>query len=357
MTSPPGPDDEGAADRWETLARYLAGESPPHEVETLERWLAEEPRRQGMLDALHARLDRLAAAPPPGLDVEAALAGVRSRLHEPEAGVIGFQERVRRRQEQGVPRPRRTLLKAAALLALALGGSLVWQALSVNAPPAPELTYATAVGQTDSVTLADGTRVQLGPDTRLTVAAGYGEEIREVHLVGEAHFEVLHDPVRPFLLQAGAARIEDLGTAFAARAAGDGEVRVVVTEGSLRFSARSGLPTSAVVLQAGDRGRLLGDEAPVVERAAATEADLAWTRGQLVFQDATISRVVTDLRRWYGVEVRLGDAALADRHVTTMAFEGEGVQEVLRVIALALGVDWQMRGDTALIGVESGLAP
>jgi transmembrane sensor len=349
-TLPPHPPDEHHdaehpdAERWEALARYLSGESPPEEVEALERWLAEDPGRRGLLEALDAQMLRVAAAPPADVNVEAALASVRARLNEPE--VLAFPALA---QEHARSRPSTILLRVAAVLALALGTGLLWQTMRPGAPDPASLTYTTGVGQTDSVTLSDGTRVQLGPGSRLTVAEGFGDEAREVELVGEARFEVVHDAERVFAVTAGNARVEDLGTAFTVRAAGDGEVKVVVTEGSVLLTARltTGVSSASVVLRAGDRGRIAdGSETPVAETGAATEADMAWTQGRLVYEDATLASVAADLRRWYGVELKFEDPAQAERRIST---EGESASEVLRVIGIALGVETEMRGDTAIL--------
>jgi transmembrane sensor len=331
------------AERWEALARYLSGESLPDEVEALERWLAEEPGRRTLLEALDAQMRRVAAAPLADVNVEAALTGVRARLNGPE--VPAFPART---QEPARARPVTILLRVAAVLTLALGTGLIWQSLRPGGP-APAVTYTTGVGQTDSVTLSDGTRVQLGPSSRLTVGSGFGDEAREVELDGEARFEVVHDAERVFAVHAENARIEDLGTAFAVRAAGDGEVKVVVTEGSVMLTARevAGVSSASVVLRAGDRGRLaVGAETPVAEPGAATQGDMAWTQGRLVYEDATLASVAADLRRWYGVELRFEDPAQASRRIST---EGRSAEEVLRVIGIALGLETEMRGDTAIL--------
>jgi transmembrane sensor len=167
-------------------------------------------------------------------------------------------------------------------------------------------------------------------------------------------FEVTHDPARPFRVRSGEVIIEDLGTTFSVRDDDDG-VRVVVTAGSVLLQGtekprRSGTsPTQpSVVLKAGDRGGVDRDGRPVAERSAATDQDLAWTRGRLVFDNAPLSRVRTDVRRWYGLDLQVADSALAGRHLTT-SFAGESVEQVLDVIALALGARIERRGDIAVI--------
>ncbi len=85
-----------------------------------------------------------------------------------------------------------------------------------------------------------------------------------------------------------------------------------------------------------------------VSRGTATADDLAWTRGQLVFRDAPVGEVAEDLRRWYGVELRVTDSALLARHFTG-TFVAEPRDRVVDVIALALGARVERRGDTTYL--------
>jgi transmembrane sensor len=187
----------------------------------------------------------------------------------------------------------------------------------------------------------------------LTLPPDYGRGDREVGLVGVALFEVMHGS-HPFRVRSGNAVIEDLGTTFSVRDDDDG-VRVVVTAGSVLLQGvekprRSGSKSTreGVVLKAGDRGAVDREGRPVAERSTAGDQDLAWTRGRLVFDNAPLSRVRADVRRWYGVELQIADSALAGRHLTT-SFAGEPVEQVLDVIALALGARIERRGDIAVV--------
>ena len=71
-------------------------------------------------------------------------------------------------------------------------------------------------------------------------------------------------------------------------------------------------------------------------------------RDSLVFRDASLAEVSSDLRRWYGVELRVEDSILASRHLT-MTFAGDPLERVLRVIGLGLGADVERHGDTAVV--------
>jgi transmembrane sensor len=241
------------------------------------------------------------------------------------------------------------LLRVAATAVLLLAGMFVWRIVrSADAPAltAAATTYTTEPGRTDSIPLADGSLAVLGPASRLTVPAEYGETGRAVELDGVALFDVLHDAARVFTVRAGSAEIRDLGTTFAVRSEAN-DVRVVVTEGSVMLKSAVAAD-DGVVLRAGDRGSVGSGGRAVADPESAQDADLAWTRGQLVFRDAPLSEVASELRRWYGVETRFTDPALARRQVS-VTFEGEALDQVLNVIALTLGLRMEQNGDTVVV--------
>jgi transmembrane sensor len=248
-------------------------------------------------------------------------------------------------------------LRAAGVVAIAAGSALLWQSArddrAENAP-AIEQVYTTAVGQRDSLRLADGTRVLLGPGSRLFVGQGYGRTHREVALLGEAYFATQHGGSHPFTVRAGNGLVRDVGTEFAVHSDPGHGVRVVVTSGAVVLRSGNVPADTGVTLRQGDRGLLEPGGRVVAQRGAATEEDLAWTRGRLVFRDAPVAQVRADLRRWYGIELRF-DPSLADKHVTT-TFEGESPQRVLEVLALILGADVDRRGDTAVLRPRTGEA-
>jgi transmembrane sensor len=340
---------------WDALGRYVSGESPPAEAEAIRRWLEEDPSRRSVLQGLDDVLGHVQFTSPKELDVEAALKRVTDRFKEhPLHATPG---RLSPAQEQRRIGWRTIGLRVAAVVTLVVGATLVWQATQngtnvedVNSPR----TFATAAGQTDSIQLADGSRVLLGPGSRLTVANGYGAGTREVELQGEALFDVLHDDARPFTVRTGGALVEDLGTTFTVRSDDAGAVRVVVSSGSVRL--RSAASANGITLHAGERGELSADGVASTETAT-LDSDLAWTRGQLVFDGAPLSVVSAELRRWYGVELRV-DSMFAQARVTTGTFNNqESVQQVLDVIAAVLGATVDRRGDTVYLRASSPRAP
>ena len=88
--------------------------------------------------------------------------------------------------------------------------------------------------------LPDGTRGRLAPGSHLRVAAEFGADRRDIHLGGEAFFDVVHDPRRPFTVFAGNAGAREVGTAFSVRAyPQDSAATVVVREGEVALADAS----------------------------------------------------------------------------------------------------------------------
>ena len=345
----PNPRDDSAD--WDAIARYFAGESTPDEAAAVRRWLDAHPAEAAALGSLNNATALLANATPQDLDVEAALKRVVERRDAADILPIGSRP-VRRTPAHATVPARRWqpfALRAAAAAVFAVGAGLWWHSQRTGGytPSSGAPTFATNVGQRDSVRLADGTRVLLAPESRLTVAEGYGNKVREVELTGEAYFDVRHDEARPFVVHAGGADIRDLGTTFTVHATGDQGVRVAVTSGFVSLGPAQASPNDAVVLRPGDAGTLAVDGRMLVERGGTTEPDTAWTSGRLVFREAPVALVRSELRRWYGIDLVV-DSTFAARHLS-MTFDGESADRVLEVIALSLGADVQRQGNTAVI--------
>lgn len=337
---------------WEALARYYAGQSPTGEATRVSDWLEANPEERMLLERLDESLDTASRVGERGIvDVEAALARVHARMTEP------VQAEPRLTLVPGAARRSRRGVLTMAVLAAAAAGFVV---VSVRRPPpstqstvVAAQTYETAVGERRSLVLRDGSKVLLGPASRLDVPAGYGSTTRAVELRGDAFFDVRHDSSSQFSVRIGNALIEDLGTIFTVESDNGMAASVAVVSGSVRIRAADSPATAGVVLGAGDRGAVDDAGTARADARSLRDDDLAWTAGRLAFRNAPLTRVAGELRRWYGVTLRIADTSLADRHVTA-SFNGEPVDQVLKVIALTLGARAERHGNEAVLRVDSG---
>lgn len=343
--SAPRTGDPASPPDWDAIAGYLSGESNPDEAAVVRRWLDANPADAELIEALQravATPEPLAAA---DVDVDAALQSVRARM----------AERSPLRLHLAPARRRWPVSLTVAVTALAAAVVfLIARVITRGAPGANQPTtahhantVATSVGQIDSLFLMDGTRIVLGPASRLTVAADYATHDRTVSLNGQALFVVRHDASHPFVVHAGDATIEDIGTSFAVTSEQGGATSVSVLAGRVRLASAASA-RGATELGAGDRGVVTpGGDVHAFPNTVAAD-DTAWTSGRLVFHDAALSNVIAAIRRTYGVDVHVADTSLLGRHVTA-TFNGESADKVLEIIGLALGARVQRSGDSAMV--------
>jgi transmembrane sensor len=243
---------------------------------------------------------------------------------------------------------------AASLLLVGVAGA--WFAWSRDrntepaAPPEPG-DYRTSRGQYATIRLADSTAVTLAPESHLSVSARFGEGTRDLSLEGEAIFSVRHDAAHPFRVRARNAVIEDIGTKFDVRAyPGDATVTVAVVEGSVTItretsdSVATGAPRQpGVVLAAGTVGTLDRRGAALAERTPTASHYLGWATGRLSFVDRPLPEVLTTIGRWYDLDIRVGDARLAERRVNA-EFSTQSPSEMIDALAAAVGASVERRG-------------
>lgn len=342
--------------RWEAIARFAAGESDASESAEVTAWLTAHPEDAELVALVNARAahaEQQANAQIPRVDTDRALASVLGRLDAPSRPVLTVERggaSYTSRSDVTAPRRWRIGTMAAAAAVVAIGALAVWKGRSTEPMT---LEYRTAVGKRDSLQLPDGSTVVLAPGSRLTIAREFRNGTREVTLEGAAFFNVVHDDAHPFTVHAAGAEIRDVGTAFSVKTTA-GNVAVAVTHGivAVRREPTAARTDTATELHAGDRATLDGQTVRV-QRGVVTADDVAWTRGQLAYRDASLAEVQADLARWYGITLQVSDSTLA-RRTLTATFRGDSAEQVVQLVALALGADVVHRGDTVILQPASG---
>lgn len=208
-------------------------------------------------------------------------------------------------------------------------------------------TYAvaTGVGEHRAIALADGSRIELNGSTRLTLDRDNPRFARVEQ--GEALFTVVHDEARPFQVEAGDARLHDLGTVF--NVVHDGaRIDVAVAEGAVRWR-RGG---EQVDLNPGMALSQREGEAALVTRGAAADVG-GWRQGRLSYSGARYDAVAADLSRNLGTPVAIAPAAAPRRFSGTIVIDRDDAATMERVGAL-LDVNARRSGDGWTLAGETG---
>jgi transmembrane sensor len=231
-------------------------------------------------------------------DVRTAAGSMRA----PTAAVIPFPKAA-----AAPPKPpRRGLyagLAAAAAAVVALLAVPAWQA-------ARPTVYETRAGERRTVTLKDGSRVDLNGATRLAIHYPRGQRVAT--LDGEAVFDVAKDPERPFLITAGDRRVRVVGTQFDVRRR-EGRLSVVVARGVVEVAPVREAVGPTLRLTAGHRLDHIEGAADGQVSAVVPAEALGWRTGRLIYRDAPMTDVVADLNAQFERPMTLSDGAGALR--------------------------------------------
>lgn len=191
--------------------------------------------------------------------------------------------------------------------------------------------------------LADGTKVWLNSETRLTYPVAFHGQFRELHLDGEAYFEVTRKPEQPFLVHTSKFDIRVIGTSFNVRTYPDDiesatliEGRVVVQQGKESF-----------VLQPGQQARLISDKPEI--RTLNTEEVTAWRNDIFYFKDRSLESIMNDLARWYDFDVFYQNSLVKDYHFTAWFHRSEPIQKVMTILEKTHKIKLKLNGKTLMV--------
>jgi transmembrane sensor len=235
---------------------------------------------------------------------------------------------------------------AASLAGLVVLGAWIFLGLGTQ-------TIETDRGERREVALADGSVLEVDPETRLRIR--FDEDARRVTLErGRALFRVAKNPDRPFLVQADGTTVRAVGTAFGVERQKEGVV-VTVAEGKVAvFATDSGpLPEgermpnvseaaaddgqgtaaiqpkpptplrrtrnrSEVFLTAGQQVTMESSGSAQPVRKVDSDRELAWAKGRLVFDNETVAGAIEEFNRYNRVQLHVVEEALAKRLVSAV---------------------------------------
>lgn len=272
----------------------------------------------------------------------ALLATDNSTAHADHSSIVVFPRR--EPDHRGAPRGpehstarRRYMLPVAATLVVTIGATLAW-VLSTRGQ-----VIETDRGERREVALADGSLVQVDPETRLRLK--YEANVRRVLLDrGRVLFHVARNPNRPFVVEAQGTDVRAVGTAFAVErdassivvTVAEGQVAVLdskvtrereaarndATTGPARGSGKSA-PTAGSATGLPARLLLSANEQVTVDRSGTAQPvhvvdsgqELAWANGKLIFRHDTVLSVIQQFNRYNRIQLSVKDAALAGQPI------------------------------------------
>ena len=208
-----------------------------------------------------------------------------------------------------------------------------------------EIVYNTIVvprGGEYKLELADGTLVWLNSDSELRYPVKFAGSQRDVWLKGEGYFEVSKNPEKPFRVVVDDMIVKVLGTSFNINAYKDrGNILTTLVSGKVDIQDMSG--KSLVVMSPNQQVDFRHGKISSVQEVDITRF-VSWIDGKFYFNGMTLENIMSQLQRWYDIEVFFVDEELKSYPFTGVIRRDFTAGQIFEIIEKTTRVKFNVRG-------------
>ncbi len=233
-------------------------------------------------------------------------------------------------------------------------------------------TVSTRRGSKSKIQLPDGTMVWLNADSKVVYDENFRGDFREVHLEGEAFFDVVKDKARPFIIHTKTIDIKVLGTAFNVRAyETEKNTETALFRGEVEVTLHSN-PEKRIVLKPNEKllvnnkvppsiagsnkkkGKLHVAEPNITignvhfEDKDSSALETLWIKNKLVFDAESLEQVAQKIERWYDAKVIINNNEL--KHMAYSGiFDSESVEQVIEALHITGNFNYKITKNVVTI--------
>lgn len=195
--------------------------------------------------------------------------------------------------------------------------------------------------------LPDGSSGWLNGGSYLEFPISFKGKSRDVVLRGEAYFDVISNPKKPFNVTGNDIRVRAHGTSFNVMAyPNDSLISVTLVEGTIDVSGKKdGMSRIITITEPGNMCYYDLKTSSCKTSAVDINKITAWKDGRLVFRDEPFHEVVRKINRWYNVNIIIKDKIL-ESYTYRATFEDERLDEVLKLLKLSAPIAYKNIGRT-----------
>jgi ferric-dicitrate binding protein FerR (iron transport regulator) len=197
-----------------------------------------------------------------------------------------------------------------------------------------------------SVTLSDGTVVQLNSGSKLVFPALFSGSKREVYLEGEGYFDVARDASKPFVIGTNFLNVRVLGTHFNVSAyRNEDGASVVLEEGSVEVYNNNKIDNDLCRIKPGE-GCFYSDG---VSGFKVHNVDVAeytsWKDGIYQFRDQSLGSVARRIEKYYNRKILVSDRELSERILSGKLVLASSIEETIKFLAKTTKSGYKIQED------------
>lgn len=183
-------------------------------------------------------------------------------------------------------------------------------------------------GEMHAMHLADNTNVDVNSESEIVIPADFSPTNRTVSLVGEAYFRVRKDALHPFVIHTGDVAVKVLGTNFNVKNyPEDDHMYVTLEEGSVQVTGTDSSVTLSPGMQA-----VVDCSGKVEVREVDVEQHCGWHLGTIIYSNARLEDILTELGRWYDFRASFSSDHLRNMHFTMRIDRAKDFNRIIEMI-------------------------
>ena len=314
------------------IQKYLQDQTTEDENKQLHQWILQSPENEKRFFAEKDIWDTAGShANRKNYDIQPELELFKKRIE----GIAPRQNHLFRR-----------MLQMAAMLLVTFGLGWATRFISLKQEQQPVQASVQEIfvpkGQVNQVFLADGTRIWINSETRLTIPSVFTSKERVVKLSGEAFFSVAKDASRPFRVEVKGQQIEVLGTTFNVRAYDNsGEIETTLETGQIKLLAGN----QTALLQPGEQSIFdKGSNKLSVDKVDPLTFS-SWKNGRYEFHNKDLTEVFKIVERWYDVEITMDENYFGKMHFSGVIKRNKDVKHFLELLNHIVPIQYDMKDD------------
>lgn len=195
------------------------------------------------------------------------------------------------------------------------------------------VTHHNPNGQKSVIRLSDSTMVYLGAASSLRYPKRFKGDKREVHLEGEAFFDVAKDPEKRFLVISDDIVTQVLGTSFKVESFDRSPLLVSVSTGLVRVAQVSGSAERVLADLTAGQYMKWDEQVAVVKTIPAQQGAEDFMGGKLVFDDSPLAEIVKAIERNYNVRIDIQRSSLVKKHIRITLERNLALKQVMDVLS------------------------
>ncbi|MCX2454105.1 FecR family protein [Pedobacter sp. PLR] len=214
--------------------------------------------------------------------------------------------------------------------------------------------YKSPSGKRSVIRLADHSKVILNGNSTLKVPHAFPEGNRKVVLSGAAYFEISGNARLPFILETSDMKVTVSGASFYMRAyPHESGQQLELLSGKLKAEKAytSDIDNTAEILLPGEMVMLNRSVDLMEKETFNIQQRESWIKGQLKFNNAGFSAVVTALEDWYGLPVEIQGVQKSARNFSGN-FGNQPLEQVLKMFCLAANCNFKIEKAQVILSLK-----